>query len=240
VFGKAPGLFEAGQITEGLELSSPEGCFEAGEEEPAEQTPQRFDRQKEGRPASDPSLAVWREAAAGNDAMNMRVVGERLAPGMKHGEQAGLGAQTPWIGGERHDGLCRASHQEGIDHGLVLKRDRRRARRQGEDDMEVRHGEKLGLAGGEPVVTRGGLAFGAMPVSTGVVGDAGRAAIAARFDVATERGGPAQFDRAHDAPFDAPEMASMVTAIGVAVTAKDVRQLEGGHGARQSAGRHDL
>ena len=42
--------------------------------------------------------AVERDAAAGNEAMDMRVVGQRLPPGVQDGDQADLGAQA--LGGE--------------------------------------------------------------------------------------------------------------------------------------------
>ncbi len=134
-------------------------------------------------------------------------------------------------------GVRRASHQQGVDGRLVLDGDLGRRRRQGEDNVEIRHRQESGLACGEPVVTRGGLALRAMPVAAGVVGNADRAAVATSFDMSAQRGGPAKLDRTHDTSFAASEMAGMVMAIGGAVKTEDVRQLDGRHVGRiNSAG----
>ena len=47
-----------------------------------------------------------------------------------------------------------------------------------------------------------------------------------RLDMTTERGGPADLDRAHDAPLDASETPGIVASIGVAVAAENLRGLE--------------
>jgi hypothetical protein len=39
--------------------------------------------------------------------------------------------------------------------------------------------------------------------------------------MAAECGGPADLDRAHDAPFNAPEVAGMITTIGIAMAAEN-------------------
>ena len=51
-----------------------------GQEQPAEETRQHTDRQEEPRATGDPPAAIRREPSAGDDAMEMRVVHERLAP----------------------------------------------------------------------------------------------------------------------------------------------------------------
>ena len=53
----------------------------------------------------------------------------------------------------------------------------------------------------------------------------------------TERRGPAEFDRRHDAAFHAAKMAVMGKAINRTVAAKDVRHFERGtHGSTQAGG----
>jgi hypothetical protein len=44
--------------------------------------------------------------------------------------------------------------------------------------------------------------------------------------VATQRRRSAEFDGAHHPPLDAAEMPIMITAIGVAVAAEDIRHLQ--------------
>ena len=72
------------------------GLHEAGEafeEEPAEEAREHAHGQEEAGPAGDPALSVRREAAARDDAVDVRVVGHRRAPGVEHGGQADARAQ---------------------------------------------------------------------------------------------------------------------------------------------------
>ena len=47
-----------------------------------------LDRKKEPAAALNPSVVVSRQAAAGNDAVQVRVEVKILAPAMEHGEEA--------------------------------------------------------------------------------------------------------------------------------------------------------
>ena len=60
---------------EELELAGVKGVLEILEKQAAEQIGQHFDRQEEARSAGDPSLAVPRGSAAGNDAVQMGMEG---------------------------------------------------------------------------------------------------------------------------------------------------------------------
>ena len=86
-----------------------------------------------------------RQPAAGDDTMEVRVMGERLPPGVENGDEADLGAQVPWVGGDGAQRLGRRPEQHGIDHGLVLEGDGRHLGGQREDDMEVGHLQQIGL-----------------------------------------------------------------------------------------------
>lgn len=70
--------------------------------------------------------------------------------------------------------------------GPVLEDDLSGQRRQRKDDVEVRHGQQFGLSMREPFGARQPLAFWAMAVAAGVVGDARPAAIIALLDVTAE------------------------------------------------------
>ena len=61
--------------------------------------------------------------------------------------------------------------------------------------MEIRHGQQFGLAVGQPLLGRGGLALRAMPVAAGVVGDAQVRAGLAAFDMTAQRRCSAALDR---------------------------------------------
>ena len=141
-----------GQIPEEAEFAAMEGGFQGVEEQPAEEARQRPYGQEEVWLAGDPALAVEGDAAAGDKAVNVGMMGERLSPSVQNGDQADLGAEA--FGGEDGERLgCRA-HQQSIDDPLVLKGDLGRGRRQGEDDVKVGNRQQLGLARGEPVHPR--------------------------------------------------------------------------------------
>jgi len=105
--------------------------------------------------------------------MDMRMMGEGLAPGVQDGEEPDLGAEMRGIGGERHQRFgCRA-HQDRINGGLVLESDLRGGWWQREDHVEI---EELALPSGEPALPRLALALRAVPIAARIIGDADRAA----------------------------------------------------------------
>ena len=85
------------------------------QEQPAEQAREHAHRQEEARPARHPALAVERDAAARHDHVDMRMMGERRAPGVQHGGDADAGAEMLGIGGDRQHGLGRGLEQEVVD-----------------------------------------------------------------------------------------------------------------------------
>jgi hypothetical protein len=69
---------------------------------------------------------------------------------VKHGGDADAGAQVLGIGRDCERGLGRCLEQEIVDHGLVLVGDVGDRAWQREHHVEVRHGQQLGFALGEP------------------------------------------------------------------------------------------
>ena len=201
---------------------------EAFEEEPAEQARQHAHRQEEAGLAGDPARSVRRQAAAGDDDVDMRMMGERRAPGVEDGGEADARAQMLGVGGDRGQRLGGGPEQEVVDGGLVVERDGADRRRQGEDDVIVRNRQKLRLAVFEPLPRRRGLTLRAMPVAAGIVGDAFVRAVLAALDMAAERGGPAGLDRRHHLQLGEAH----VTGVGLAprrpMGAKDVGDLQAG------------
>ena len=141
--------------------------FEAVEEEPAEETRQHAHRQKEAGLAGDPARSIRRQPAAGNDDVDVRMVGQRRAPGVQDGGEADAPAQMLRIIGDGGECLRGGPEQEVVDGGLVVAGDGADRSRQGEDDVVIGNRQKLGLAVFEPLPRRGGLALRAMPVAAG-------------------------------------------------------------------------
>ena len=217
-FGEGRRIGERRKFAEEAEVASCEGRRQPLEEQPPEEARERLDRQKEVRAARDPARPVGREAAARDDAMEMGMMGQRLAPGVQDGETTDPGAEAPRVRRQRRHRLGRRPEQDRIDEPLVLEGDRRDWLRQGEDDMEIGHGQEFGLARGEPSRAGGPLTLRTMPVATGVVGDPRRAAIVAGLDMAAERRGATGLDRAHHPLLDTAKTALMGAGVGGTMT----------------------
>jgi hypothetical protein len=86
--------------------------------------------------------------------MDVWMMLQGLAPGVKNHGHTELGAEVPGIG--RHGGEClgRLAEQDRVDNGLILERDLAGRRRQCEDDMTVRHRQQFGLPIREPLGPR--------------------------------------------------------------------------------------
>jgi hypothetical protein len=154
---------------------------------------------------------------------------------VEHGDKADIGAEMTPVGGDRAQRLGRRLEQDGVDRGLVLEGNFGRRRRQREDDMEIGHRQQFGLPRGQPCHARGRLAFRAMAVAAGIIGDANQAAFRAPLDMAAEPRRAACLDRRHDAALGAAEVAGMRLAISLAVAAEDVRHLQCRHDSRGSS-----
>ncbi len=139
--------------------------FEAVEKEPAEETRQHPHGQEEAGLAGDPARIVRRQAAAGNDDVDVRMVGQRRAPGVQYGGQADARAEMLRLGGDRGEGLRGGPEQEVVDGRLVLECDGADRGRQGEDDVIVGNRQELRLAVFEPLPRRGRLALRAVAIA---------------------------------------------------------------------------
>ena len=54
----------------------------------------------------------------------MRVMDERLVPGVQHGEEADLGAEMARVGSDRAQRVGDGPEEQAVDDGLVLSGDR--------------------------------------------------------------------------------------------------------------------
>jgi hypothetical protein len=101
-------------------------CFE---EATAEQAREHAHRQKEARFAADPALAGGAEASTRNDAVHMRMVGQRGSPGMQDQSHTDLRPEMLRVGGDSAQSLGSNLEQQIVDQRLVVvgdSTDRRR------------------------------------------------------------------------------------------------------------------
>ena len=160
------------------ELPGGERLVQGVQEQSPEQAGQDTDRQEAPRAAGHPVGPVRGEPPAGDDAMEMGVVHERLSPRMEHREDADLRAQMPGIGDDGPEGVGDGPKEEAVDHRLVLGRNLRDRPGQGEDDVDVLNVEQVRLARLDPRRARERLALVAVPTTAGVIPDAPVAASA--------------------------------------------------------------
>ena len=114
-------------------------------------------------------LPVRGKATPGDDAVDMGMEVQLLPPGMEDLDDAWGGAQELPVRGELQEGLCGASVEEGVQKGLVGVDQSVQLYRDGEDHMEIRGIDDLGLAGINPQLLQKGLAVGAAAVAAGII-----------------------------------------------------------------------
>ena len=224
-----------------MQLAPVEGPLQAGEIPAAKDRGQGADRKEEAGMGGNPARAVWRERAAGHDAVHMHVLRERLAPGVEDGGHAELPAQVPGIAAEAQERGGRGLKEQTIEQARVALRQRVERVRQREDDVKVRNRQDLAPAGGQPALGGHALALGAMAVAARVVGDPLGAARCADGAMAPEGRGAARRDRTQGAALSAAQR--MGALIRRAVSTDDVSELDPGpplsadpHGGRRRRG----
>src|SRR5580692_3722063 len=151
-----------------------------------------------------------------------------LSPTVQHGEEADLGAEMFGVGGNGAQGFRSGPKENVVHHFLVLVSDGGNLFRESKDDMEILGVEELGLTILDPLGPCQGLAFWAMAVAAGVVGNALVRALITLFQVAAEGGGPAQFDGTHDAALGRGERSTMLFTISFAITTQHVGDFQPG------------
>src|ERR1700688_4947403 len=177
------------------EMESPGGerGFEIVQEQASKQARQNPDGKEETRPASHPSIAFGRDAATGNQAVQVRVMEQILAPRVQHTYEADLGAQMGRIGGDGAQRLRGGPEQDVVDYRFVLVGNDGDLVGKREDRVEVRRLQKLGLSLRQPFGAGKRLAFWAMPIATGIEATRSCSQLSHRC-MAAQRRGAAQFD----------------------------------------------
>jgi len=106
VAGEGGRFGECGEIAEEAQPAVRERIEQAFEEKAAVEPREDVDWQEEAGAAGDPT-SIGREAAARHDAMDVRVMGQGLAPAMQDRDHADLGAEMFGIGADGADRLGR-------------------------------------------------------------------------------------------------------------------------------------
>ena len=88
---------------------------------------------------------------------------------MQYGGEPYSRTEVLGVGRDGDQGFGGGFEQQVIDDRFVVVGDVGDRPRQGEDDMEIRHRQQLGLAVGQPFFGSGSLAFWAMPITAGVM-----------------------------------------------------------------------
>jgi len=100
------------------EIARVERGLECGQEETSEESRQHPDGEKEPRAARDPPRAVEGRSAAGHDAVQMRMMDERLSPGVEDGEEADLRPEVARVGRDGPERLRRRAEEDPVDATL--------------------------------------------------------------------------------------------------------------------------
>ncbi len=139
-----------------------------------------------------PAGAIQGDAAAGDDAVQVRVSLQRLPPSMQHGEETDASPEPALSNFEQR--LGGGAKQDAVDDARVLQSQGSELMRQREHDMKVDDRQQVEQPLVEPLGPRGGLALRAVPIATGVVGHLAMAALVALKDVAAQDLGAAGLD----------------------------------------------
>lgn len=162
--------------------------------------------EEEPRVTGDPLPTVIREAASGDEAMDMGMQQQLLAPGVEHGGEADPCPQVAmgdleecFRGGfeEQFQGECRDTSEEGVER-----------RGDGEDRVKVRHREQGLLLGLGPQGLLERAAAWTVAVTTGVVGHTSMATPVALLEVSAELSGAARDEAMDDTGLMTTETAS--------------------------------
>src|SRR5438876_105416 len=165
------GRAERSQAASEMQFAPIERPLQTGEIAAAEDLGQGADREEEVGPSGNPAPAIGHECAAGHDAVNVHVLSERLAPGVEHGGHAEVTAEVARIATEARQRGGSGVKEQPIDQARVALRQRVEGVGEREDDVKVRNRQDLAPARGEPAFGGHALAFRAVAIATGVVGD---------------------------------------------------------------------
>ena len=165
--------------------------LEEGQHLAPEESAEYAHRQEETRSAGDPTGVVEGEPTGGNEAMQVRMVAQVLAPGMEYGEHSDAGTEMAWISGDLQQGLGGGAKQQVVEQALIAECKRCQLLRQGEDHVRIGHRQQAGRLSGEPAIASCGLTLGTMPVAAREIADVLIRTGVALLQMSAEGGGTA-------------------------------------------------
>ena len=195
--GEGDRIAQRRQVPKQLEFAIGVGLGQSLYHQAAKTAREDFDRQEESALGGDPTLVVGRQTAAGNDAVQVRMEVQVLAPAMEDAKENEFQSQPLGCDGEQ--GLGGGAKQNVVDDWFVVESEGGDRLGDGEDDMEIPGGQQFGSAILQPVFTGDALALGAMAVAAGTVANVSELAVVAHFDDAAQPRRTAGFDGLHQA-----------------------------------------
>ena len=213
-------------ITEEMQLPSIVQLDQSFQNKTPVQTGQNTHGEEEIFAAGYPLCSIRRQAAARYDHMYVGMVRHGGTPGMKHRRDANPGAEVLWVRRDLDYRVRARTHQQIVDLPFVLIRDVSNGFGQREDEVEIPHGQQLGLARRQPCLGSTGLAFGAMAITARIVGDVLVRTVFATRDMPAERRSAAAFDCTHHLQLVQVDMFSIGRTPGSAMVAEDIRNLQ--------------
>jgi len=131
----------------------------------AEDLAECFDGQEESARRVYPSGTIESQTSRGNDVVYMGMMLEVLSPGVEHAEESNIGTEMLGIASEFEQRSGAGAEEQIVEQPLVLEDESGELVRQGEDDVEVRHGQQLTRTRSQPLGARVALALGAVSVT---------------------------------------------------------------------------
>ena len=123
---------ERGEVALEHELAATACMLEQVDELAAEHAAEHVHREEEPGRTGDPPRPVRRQAAAGDDAVDVRMMIEVLSPRVEDGEEPDVGAEMARIASDLEQRVARGAEQDVVDRRRVLPRDPRHLARQRE------------------------------------------------------------------------------------------------------------
>jgi hypothetical protein len=145
-------------------------AFEAGEELAAGDSAQHRDGEKKARIARmHPTGVITTEASCRNDAVDVRMSKQVLAPGVENAEDADLCAQVLGVSRDFQQSSGAGGEQEMVKLSGIILRQEVKFVGDSADHVKVIRGQEFLFPSGEPALPCLGLALGAVPVATRIV-----------------------------------------------------------------------
>ena len=122
-----------------MEFSPPESLLEEGQQLAAKQAAKPVHWQEEAGLACDPARVIQGQSARRNQAVQVGMVAQVLAPGMQDSQYPNVCSEMAWISRDLQQGLRGGAKQQVVEQALVAEGEGSKLLRQGEDDVGVRH-----------------------------------------------------------------------------------------------------